>query len=139
MTTVTERFEGAVFTLVGDGPVKQRLAQAYGDHLAGMRSDDLPASLGELFGGLRSALERVGPCGNETRAEATIRKMSYHEAGLHAGTIFRIFRELARVTARGESVKESLRVVDKVADHDHDHDHDHDQDSTPRYLAVRNG
>ncbi len=133
MTTVTERFEGAVFTLVGDGPVKQRLAQAYADHLAGVRSDDLPAPVSEAFSDLRSALERVGPCGNETRAEASVRKMSYHEAGVHAGTVFRIFRELARVTARGESVKESLRVVDSVADHDHDHD------ATPRYLAARNG
>ncbi len=128
MTSVTEKFEGAVCTLVGDGPVKQRLAQAWAGHLAVVRSEDLPGALGEEFSQLKSALERIRPCGQESRTEASIRKMSAREAGHHAGVIVRIFGELLRVVPRGEAGRESLKVVECAT-----------SDAPPRYLTVHQG
>ncbi len=128
MTSVTARFEAAVGTLVGEEPVKQRLAQAWTQHLAAVRPDDLPNPLGEEFSQLKSALERIRPCGQESRTQASVRKMSSREAGQHAGVILRIFAELMRVAPRVETGRESLKVVDCAT-----------PDAPPRYLTVHQG
>jgi hypothetical protein len=128
MTSVTAKFEGAVGTLVGEGPVKQRLAQAWTQHLSAVRPDDLPHSLGDEFSQLKSALERIRPCGQESRTQASVRKMSFREAGHHAGVIVRIFGELLRVAPRVEAGRESLKVVECAT-----------SDAPPRYLTVHHG
>lgn len=128
MTSVTEKFESAVCLLAGDGPVKRRLAQAYAQHLAAIQSNELPKALGEEFSQLKSALERTRPCGSESRIEASVRKMSFREAGSYAGTIVRLFGQLLRMAPRGEATRESLKVVECSGD-----------EPPPRYLTVHQG
>jgi hypothetical protein len=123
VSSITARFEAAVITLVGDGPVKQRLAEAWARHLAAIDVADLPPPLADDFRGLRAAMERVRPCGSESAIQASVRKMSPREAGDHAGVILVLFRELARTTSRVEP----LKIVSG------------DADTPPRYLVGRGG
>ena len=81
MSYLTERFEAAVYVLVAEGPIKQRLAAAYSEHLDDLESSELPAKLRPAFSALHTALQRVPPIGREASVTATIRKMSPEEAG----------------------------------------------------------
>jgi hypothetical protein len=123
VSSITARFEAALVTLVGDGPIKQRLAEAWTRHLAAIKVTDLPHPLANDFRCLRSAMERVRPCGSESVVRASVRKMSAREAGDHAGTILVLFRELARTSPRVEP----LKIVGG------------DAETPPRYLAARGG
>jgi hypothetical protein len=89
-----QRFAAAVETLIGEGPVKQRLAAAYSLHLADLTDANLPQALRAEFGLLQSAVTRVAPVGVETRVQASVQKMSPHEAAGHAATIFKLYVEL---------------------------------------------
>ena len=76
MPPFAERFAAAVQTLIGDGPIKQRLATAYSLHLADIADADLPPALRRDFGDLQAAINRVAPVGKETRVRASVQKMS---------------------------------------------------------------
>ena len=49
MSDLDERFEAAVFALVGEGSVKDRLVTAYLKHLDDLESDELPQGLRKRF------------------------------------------------------------------------------------------
>ena len=59
MCHVSDSFLGAIRTLAGDGPVKQRLVDAYSHHLEGLREEDIPEPVAERFNALRRALTAV--------------------------------------------------------------------------------
>lgn len=122
MSHLAERFADAVRTLVGDGPIKQRLSRAYADYLEDLESSELPAGLRPEFSGLQEALSRIDPVGNETRVRANVQKMSPSEAGSHAGTIVKLYVELI---SQGERA-EPLKVVNAQ-----------NTKPPPRYLAHR--
>ncbi len=71
----------ATMTLAAAGPVKQRLANAYHEHLARLDCEDFPKELRDDFGTLLSTLSCVQPMRGESAVQATVRKMSEHEAG----------------------------------------------------------
>ena len=96
MSYLAERFESAVLTLVGDGHVKQRLANAFAENLEDLEDTDLPEELRASFQDLRVALHRVTPLDSEPCVLATVRKMSAEEADRHATRIFRLYGELVR-------------------------------------------
>jgi hypothetical protein len=100
-----QRFAEAVHALIGDGPVKQRLATAFAAHLADLADADLPAALRREFAELQSALTRIAPCGSETRVRASVQKMSAKEAAGHAATILRLYVELVNGVERAEPLK----------------------------------
>jgi hypothetical protein len=101
-----QRFAEAVHALIGDGPVKQRLATAYAAHLADLAdAADLPAALRREFAELQSALTRIAPCGSETRVRASVQKMSAKEAAGHAATILKLYVELVNGVERAEPLK----------------------------------
>jgi hypothetical protein len=100
-----QRFGEATQELIGDGPIKQRLAAAYTDHLAELAEADLPATLRPEFDELQAAMTRVPPAGNETRVRASVQKMSPAEAVAHAATILKLYLELATSTERAEPLK----------------------------------
>jgi hypothetical protein len=100
-----QRFAAAVETLIADGPVKQRLANAYALHLADLTDANLPAGLRREFGDLQAAITRVAPAGNETRVRATVQKMSAGEAASHAATIVKLYVELMNGLDRAEPLK----------------------------------
>ncbi len=118
MSHLTERFAEAVWTLVSDGPIKQRLSRAFTENLEGLDQAELPPALRREFGALESALSRIAPAGNETRVRANVQKMSASEAGQHATTIVKLYVELVGQAGRAEP----LKVVTTAK-------------KTPRYLA----
>lgn len=105
MSAFTQRFAEAVHALIADGPIKQRLARAYAQHLADLTDAELPAALRREFGELQAAMSRIAPVGNETRVRASVQKMSPDEAAGHAATIVKLYVELANGTERAEPLK----------------------------------
>jgi hypothetical protein len=98
-------FAAAVATLIGEGPVKQRLAAAYSLHLADLTDANLPPGLRAEFGALQTAVTRVAPVGRETRVGASVQKMSAPEAAGHAATILKLYVELLSGRDRAEPLK----------------------------------
>jgi hypothetical protein len=105
MSPLAQRFAEAVHTLIGDGPIKHRLTSAYAAHLADLTDAEFPAGLRRDFGDLQTALNRVTPVGRETRARASVQKMSAAEAVGHAATIVRLYVELMNNLERAEPLK----------------------------------
>jgi hypothetical protein len=107
MSYLAERFQAAVTELVGDGPIKERLASAYVENLDDLENTEFPTDLREAFTRLQSALHAERPVGREACVRATVRKMSSIQARGHAGTIVMLHAELVRYGQRAEP----LRVV----------------------------
>lgn len=105
MSHLTERFADAVRTLVSDGPLKQRLIRAFGDHLGDVDHADLPIAVRREFSDLKEALQRRAPVGRESRVQASVQKMSAAEAGGHAGTIVQLYIALLGQAERAEPLK----------------------------------
>jgi hypothetical protein len=101
----SQRFAEAVQALIADGPVKQRLANAYASHLADLTEAELPPALRREFGELQAAMSRIAPVGNETRVRASVQKMSPDQAAGHAATIVKLYVELMNSVERAEPLK----------------------------------
>ena len=96
MNTAWEQFEGAALSLARSGPIKDRLADAYRNHLALVNADELPDALREEFRACHDALTHRRPLRGEDAVRATVRKMSNQEADDVAGSVVRLFAALAR-------------------------------------------
>jgi hypothetical protein len=105
MSPLAQRFAEAVQVLIGDGPVKQRLAMAYAKHLADLPEAEFPAGLRRDFADLQAAMTRIAPVGSESRARASAQKMASTEAAGHAATIVRLYLELMNNLERAEPLK----------------------------------
>lgn len=105
MHPFAERFAAAVQVLIADGPIKQRLAAAYSLHLADLTEVDLPPALRRDFADLHAAVNRVAPAGHESRARASVQKMSVSEATVHAATIVKLYVDLMNGLERAEPLK----------------------------------
>lgn len=102
MDTAWELLESAALTLARSGTIKDRLADAYRNHLAQLDAEDLPESLRPLVRGCQSALTRERPQRGEDAVRATVRKMSVEEAEQLACTVMRLFAAMARESAHAE-------------------------------------
>ena len=115
MPYLDERFEAAVFTLTGEGSVKDRLVAAYSQHLDDLESDELPQGLRKRFEDIDTALHAVTPISGEPCVRAAIRKMSKLQAGSHAKTIVSLYADLVCHGERAEALKvvksKPLKVV----------------------------
>jgi hypothetical protein len=100
-----QRFAEAVYALIGDGPVKQRLVRAYAEHLADLTDAELPPALRRDFGELQAVMSRIAPAGTESRVRASVQKMSADEAAGHAATILKLYVELVSAAERAEPLK----------------------------------
>jgi hypothetical protein len=96
MTSAWEHFFAATAMLASAGPIKHRLAEAYRVHLEGLEEDDLPKEVRDEFTTLCKSMCRVRPMRGETAIQATVRKMSDHEAGSLAVRIVNMFGMIAR-------------------------------------------
>jgi hypothetical protein len=96
MATTWEQLEGAALSLARSGPIKDRLADAYRNHLAFVRVEDLPEVLREEFRACHDALTRERPLRGEDAVRATVRKMSASEADELACTVVRLFAAIVR-------------------------------------------
>lgn len=95
MSTTLEYLEGAVLTLARSGTIKDRLADAFRNHLAQLNTDDLPDALRAEFRACHNALTRERPLRGEDAVRATVRKMSNEQADQVACGVVRMFSLLA--------------------------------------------
>lgn len=107
MAALWDEFNAAMQVLVGAGPVKQRLIDAYSRHLAHLRAQDLPDALTGRFASLQSAMHETRPTCGLTSPEASVRKMSERDAAGQATAIFEMF---VMLSAENESAPR-LRIV----------------------------
>jgi hypothetical protein len=84
MAAMWDVFDGAVRVLVGCGPVKQRLSEAWRVHLAPLHEKDVPEALRADFAALRAAMHAAPAAGGMSAAEVSVRKMSEQQAADHA-------------------------------------------------------
>jgi len=96
MLIAWERLHSATVELAGAGPIKQRLFNAYVNHLASLDTDQVPRELRDDFGGLTRAMHAVPALPGEDTVRATIRKMSDGEANRHAVEIVNLLGAVAR-------------------------------------------
>lgn len=102
MTNHVDCFYAAVSVLAGDGHIKQRLTDAYADHIAEIDSDDLPAPLREQFLELTRRMYAVAPLNGEGSIRASVRKMSGQDAAECAQILVALHSELLRLAGRGK-------------------------------------
>ncbi|NLG77451.1 MAG: hypothetical protein GX535_14560 [Xanthomonadaceae bacterium] len=96
MSNAWENFFAATAMLASAGPIKQRLAEAYRQHLAPLEEDDLPKEIREEFSSVASSMQCVRPMRGESAVQATVRKMSEMEAGRLATRIVNMLGVIAR-------------------------------------------
>ena len=91
MSTTWEQLESAVLTLARSGTIKDRLADAFRNHLAHLSADALPEALRTDFQVCHDVLTRERPLRGEDAVRATVRKMSNEEADEVACRVVRLF------------------------------------------------
>jgi len=105
MSNHVKRFYAAVMALVAHGDIKQRLIDAFEEHLDIIQDDELPIALQEDFKALRNSISCVEPLNGEGRIRATVRKMSVYEADRCAGMMLDLYADLVRL---GDELRESI-------------------------------
>ncbi|MEP7243501.1 MAG: hypothetical protein ABI885_07415 [Gammaproteobacteria bacterium] len=99
MNTTWEKFQGATLSLARSGALKERITQAYRNHLSRIDEAELPKELREDFRSVHRALTRERPLVRGDDAfRATIRKMSNDEAEEVATSVVRMFCALPRAS-----------------------------------------
>lgn len=94
-----DRFFAAVSVMAGDGNVKQRLVQAYEDHLETLEESSLPADARQPFAELMRVLRAVAPLNGEGPVRATVRKMSPQDAARCGRLMLELLTLLVRLAA----------------------------------------
>ncbi|MGD8339213.1 MAG: hypothetical protein PVH89_00445 [Gammaproteobacteria bacterium] len=115
MSQIVERFEAAVQILVGEGSIKNRLRNAYADHLQDLQQVDLPIAGMAEFGELHEALHRDAAFGSVDCIKASVQKMSHAEVEWHANTIVRLYAEVLGMERGGRTEPEAIEpATDKI-------------------------
>jgi hypothetical protein len=117
MTQNWEHFRCATLTLVGPGPVKQRLCDAYMKHLRMVDEESLPRSIQLGYTELAQAMRCAQAAGGLGAVEASVRKMSEQDAGNLAARVLEMFVEFSREGAR-EPAAQPQRQFRLVGDDD---------------------
>ncbi|MGH8149497.1 MAG: hypothetical protein ACRETB_05890 [Steroidobacteraceae bacterium] len=111
MSVAWEKFQGATLSLARSGSIKDRLLDAYRNHLADVSEADLPREIRDEFRAVSSCFTRERPAlRGEDAARATVRKMSNDEADRLACSVVRIFSELPRAES-AELRAKSAQVI----------------------------
>jgi hypothetical protein len=100
MSTTWAQLEGAALSLARAGSIKDRLIDAYRNHLALMNAEDLPEALRADFRACHDALTHERPLRGEDAVRATVRKMSGREAEDVARSVVLLFAAAARESVR---------------------------------------
>jgi hypothetical protein len=111
MSTTWEQLEGAVLTLARSGAIKDRLGDAFRNHLAQLSVDDLPEALRVEFQTCHDTLTHAQPLRGEDAVRATVRKMSNDEADAVACRVVRLFGALALASQHLQVRPEMAAVV----------------------------
>ena len=115
MSTTLDKFQGAALSLARSGSIKDRLTDAYRNHLAFVDESELPKELLEEFRAFSHALNRERPLlRGEDAFRATVRKMSNDEADEVASSVVRMFGAISREpasSARARAPKGTQQVI----------------------------
>jgi hypothetical protein len=116
MQTSWERFRDAVVVLAGSGPVKQRLTDAYQEHLCAVAPDELPRELRPSYSAVVTAMQSVPRTGSLDAVSASVRKMSEADAAGHAQAIVGVFAGLneAPAVSRPATVLRAVPLDDEI-------------------------
>lgn len=106
MSTTRQQLEGAALSLVRAGSIKDRLTDAFRNHLAQVSVEELPEALRAPFRACQDALTRERPLRGEDAVRATVRKMSNSEADEVASCLMRLYSAYLREAARDESARD---------------------------------
>jgi hypothetical protein len=117
MTENWEHFRCAALALVGPGPVKQRLCDAYMKHLRMVDEGSLPKSMQTAYAELAQAMRCARAAGGLCAVEATVRKMSDQDAGRLAAQVLEMLIVLSREDLR-ERAAQPQRQFRLVGDAD---------------------
>src|SRR6516162_10796874 len=115
MNTAWQQLEAAAMTLARSGPIKDRLADAYRNHLALVTAEELPEGLRAEFRACHDALTRERPLRGEDAVRATVRKLSSHEADELACSVVRLFAAMVREGTRAGVVENSELILNSSA------------------------
>jgi hypothetical protein len=115
MSTAWEQLEGAALTLARSGTIKDRLADAYRNHLSLVNAEELPEQLREEFRACHASLTRERPLRGEDAVRATVRKMSNHEADELACSVIRLFTAMVRESRREDAAPLAEHVLNGAA------------------------
>jgi hypothetical protein len=115
MTTAWQQLEGAALTLARSGAIKDRLADAYRNHLSLVNAEELPEGLRAEFRACHAALTREPPLRGEDAVRATVRKLSGHEADELACSVVRLFAAMVREGALADAAEHSEGVLNSAA------------------------
>ena len=96
MSTAWDKFQGATLSLARSGSIKDRLTDAYRNHLSEVAEEELPREIREQFHDVRCSLTREAPLRGEDAIRATVRKMSCHEAETIAEQVVEMLSVMAR-------------------------------------------
>ena len=107
MDIALEQFQKATLRLAQEGPVKDRLVEAYHHHLGELEPQQLPEEYRSEFAEMRRAMRRETPLPRENPVRASVRKMSCTEVNRYTTLIVRIFGAAAR-DARGQAPARAL-------------------------------
>ncbi len=100
MSTTFERLQGATLSLARSAPIKERLTDAFRNHLALIEEEELPSELREEFRTLSHEVTRERPLlRGEDALRATVRKLSCEEAEAIACRVVHLFVDLSRTQA----------------------------------------
>jgi len=107
-----EKFQQATVTLARSGSIKDRLSDAYRNHLAQVGEDELPRELRQDFRAFSHALTRERPAlRGEDPVRATVRKLSSEEAEGLACSVVQMFSALPRSMSAAGRGKSAAQVV----------------------------
>jgi hypothetical protein len=96
MNDTIDHLQQATLRLSQEGSLKERLAEAYADHLLNIESPGLPDCLRVEFEALHAAMHSAVPQPRECVIRASVRKMSNSEVRMHAALVVRAFAAAAR-------------------------------------------
>jgi hypothetical protein len=100
MATTWQQLEAAALVLARSSSIKDRLAEAYRDHLSQVNAEEIPEALRAQFRACLEALTRERPQRGEDAVRATVRKMSNPEADEIACSLVRLYGALVRESLR---------------------------------------
>lgn len=107
-----EKFQRATITLARSGGIKERLTDAYRNHLSGVTEEELPKDLRMEFREFTRAVTRERPMlRGEDAFKATVRKMSCEEAESLACSVVQLFSALPRGFAAATRSKPAAQIV----------------------------
>lgn len=119
MDELLDQLQQATVKLSQSGPIKDRLADAYSEHLASIETAAVPERFRSQFAELHVALNRERPLPRESVVRASVRKMSNDDAGRYAALVVQVFATLARagsaVVARRKPRKLQSSTLIKVS------------------------